>query len=191
MSVLWWCTVSTGTNGSIGDSLDGRIKEDKTSVGNIPTKSSSCDSDSFGLCGKESESIWNRIWVRRVPNLDEMTRCIRHTGIRESDFARLQTSPACQGRSLSLQNSAWLVKSCLAGLGKTIRARSASKTRPADRHQPVPACTGLYRQGTQSHSQSNHISGETSKQQISISLCLTQWYLCTFFSCSNFCLGAP
>jgi hypothetical protein len=32
------------------------------------------------------------------------------------------------------------------------------------------------------------MSGETSKQQISISLCLTQWYFCIFFSCSNFCL---
>jgi hypothetical protein len=29
----------------------------------------------------------------------------RHAGIRESDFARLQTSPDCQGRSLGLQNN--------------------------------------------------------------------------------------
>jgi hypothetical protein len=44
----------------------------------------------------------------------------RHAGMRESDSARLQTSPDCQGRSFGLQNSAWLVKFCLAGLGKTI-----------------------------------------------------------------------
>jgi hypothetical protein len=37
----------------------------------------------------------------------------------------------------------------------------------------------------------NYISGETRKQQISISLCLTQWYFWIFFSCSNFCFGAP
>jgi hypothetical protein len=49
--------------------------------------------------------------------------CIRHAGIWESDFARLQTSPDCQARNLGLQNSGWLVKFWLAGLGKTITLR--------------------------------------------------------------------
>jgi hypothetical protein len=29
------------------------------------------------------------------------------------------------------------------------------------------------------------------KQQICISICLTQWYFCIFSNCCNFCLGAP
>jgi hypothetical protein len=61
-----------------------------------------------------------RFFVRDYTQLRESLRRYRHAGIRKSDFARLQTSPDCQGRSFGLQNSAWLVKFCLAGLGKTI-----------------------------------------------------------------------
>jgi hypothetical protein len=43
----------------------GAIKA-KTSAGTIPAKSCLCDSDYFGLCGKESDSIRNRIRVRRA-----------------------------------------------------------------------------------------------------------------------------
>jgi hypothetical protein len=47
----------------------------KASAGTIPAKSCSCDSDSFGLGGKDSDSIRNRIRVRRAPNFEKMNRC--------------------------------------------------------------------------------------------------------------------
>jgi hypothetical protein len=56
------------------DSANHRTKPEgagwaRRSVGTIPAKLWSSDSDSFGLCGKESDSIRNRFRVRRVPNL--------------------------------------------------------------------------------------------------------------------------
>jgi hypothetical protein len=44
----------------------------RCNAGTIPVKSCSCYSDYFGLCGKESDSIRNRIRVRRAHNLEKM-----------------------------------------------------------------------------------------------------------------------
>jgi hypothetical protein len=44
------------------------------SAGTIPAKSCSCDSDSFGLCGKESDSIRNRIRVTQAQLFSKMKR---------------------------------------------------------------------------------------------------------------------
>jgi hypothetical protein len=58
--------------------------------------------------------------------------------------------------------------------------------------RPASASTGLYRQKGKINpgdtgSQPNHyISGETSKQQISIFLCLTQWYFVYFLAAITF-----
>jgi hypothetical protein len=68
--------------------------------------------------GKFGKMVYHNDWKELHQEVSDLH--YRHTGIRESDFARLLTSPDCQGRSLGLQNSAWLVKFCLAGLGKTI-----------------------------------------------------------------------
>jgi hypothetical protein len=61
------------------------------------------------LRGAPPGVIWDKMRARQSASLLN-----RHAGIRESDFARLQTSPDCQGRSLGLQNSAGLVKFCRA-----------------------------------------------------------------------------